>query len=870
MARFLDSELLRRVRVELGLTQEQAAARLRITERAYRRYESGAVNDPRRGFVVRHANRRRVTDRICSEFGLTEEALLPEREPRAVARVWTPKRVHALPRSSRFVGREALLRELGPWLDAAAPEVRVVALVAVGGAGKTTLLERILETVEGRGPRGLFVWSFYEDGRVDAFIREATAYFAPAGAPASVEPLAEALGAGPAHVLALDGLEAIQSEGRGARARGELEDASLRRLLRSVAAGLGGARVVVTSRFELVDLASWEGSGLRTIRLGDLSGAEAARLLEAWGVAGTKAERSRLAERLGGHALSVAVAGSYAAAFLDGDPARVEGLDLADAAEDDPLARRLAGILEQYARALSPAERDLMARLAAFPQGASLATIRALAAAGGSAAASLASLTEVRLRRLVARLERLGLVTRGRENIIIHPFVRDRFLRRLGVESETLHRVETGRLSEALRGQPDSVGRAIAEDPTYLDRGEALFHAALRAGLPGDAFQIYVRTLGGFPRLGLRAGDMTRGARVLSAFAPGGDPHELDARLPAELRAAAAYDWGLYAGALGDLTLADRCYAAFETFAREAHPSAASLALAARTRAYVARLRGDLVGALALIERSVGLATELRLESHLSRGVALEASIRHELGDVARAGEGFARVRALEGEPEARRALWEAEHHLDLGNLDLARGIAQRVSDLCESLGWEGHVAHAGVVLGLLQLEGSRADTGRARELLERARHWSDRTGEVEVVLRVRDLAARVALAEKSLDRAADEVRRGLELARTCGFRLAEARAGVVAAEVALARGDARTAHTLAEAVIGSGTSPWHVADAAHTAGVALHRLGDDVRARQSLRMAVRERERLGHRHASRSRDALATLTEGDSCPTES
>ena len=76
MARFLDSELLRRVRVELGLTQEQAAERLEITARAYRRYESGAVNDPKRGFVVRHANRGRVIDRICAEFGLTDSAHL--------------------------------------------------------------------------------------------------------------------------------------------------------------------------------------------------------------------------------------------------------------------------------------------------------------------------------------------------------------------------------------------------------------------------------------------------------------------------------------------------------------------------------------------------------------------------------------------------------------------------------------------------------------------------------------------------------------------------------------------------------------------------------------------------------------------------
>ncbi len=850
MARFLDSELLRRVRVELGLTQEQAAERLGITARSYRRYESGAVNDPRAGFVVRHANRGRVLDRICAEFGLNEEALL--REP-ASASKWRPRRVHPLPHARHFVGRETLQRELAAWLANASP-VRVTALVAIGGTGKTTLLERVLEDVEA-GERGVFVWSFYEDPRVDAFVREASAYF---GKSAGIEPLSEVLGAGPPHVLALDGLEVAQADGRGARARGELEDASLRRLLVSVASGLGGTRALITSRFPLVDLASWEGTAVRSLRLDDLTRSESIELLERWGVEGTKEQRERLAGRLGGHALSLAVAGSYAAAYLDGDPGALETLDLDAAAEDEPLARRLAAMIEQYARALSPAERDLMARLAAFPEGASLATIEALARAGGDLAGSLP--TGSALRRIVGRLERLGLVTRGREVLLVHPFVRDRFLGRLGVAAESVHRVESGRLEEALRGQPDAA-RTAAADPEHADRSEALLLAALRAGLVVEAFGIYVRTLGGFPQLGLRSGDMARGARLASAFAPARDPETLDRRLPAELRAAAAYDWGLYAGALGDLSLAERCYLAFERFACEAHGEAAfaELALAARTRAYVARLRGDVRGALELIRRSVALAEENGLDEHLVRSLGLEASIRHDLGDVAGADERFARVRGLEGEPEARRALWEGEHAHALGRLDVARAIAERASEVCERLGWEGHVAHARTLLGLLALEGRAPDASAAREHLARARRWCDLSGEVEVVLRARVLAARLALVDGELATADEEATRGLRLARSSGFRLAEGRLGVLASEIALRRGDAARALALAEGVLASPAErgdAWASADAAHVAGMASR--GEAARAH--LARAVRERENLGHPGTGDSRAALERL----------
>ncbi|KYF67174.1 hypothetical protein BE04_38945, partial [Sorangium cellulosum] len=52
--------LLLRARLDLDLTQEQVAASIGVDVRTYRRYESGAVNDPRLGFSVRSSSRRRI------------------------------------------------------------------------------------------------------------------------------------------------------------------------------------------------------------------------------------------------------------------------------------------------------------------------------------------------------------------------------------------------------------------------------------------------------------------------------------------------------------------------------------------------------------------------------------------------------------------------------------------------------------------------------------------------------------------------------------------------------------------------------------------------------------------------------------------
>ena len=91
----------------------------------------------------------------------------------------------------------------------------------------------------------------------DAFLREACVVFIGEegeGAGGRLERLQRALSGGEPHLLVLDGLERVQSEGTAGRTRGDLEDHQVKNLLRSVASGLGRTRALVTSRFKLTDL----------------------------------------------------------------------------------------------------------------------------------------------------------------------------------------------------------------------------------------------------------------------------------------------------------------------------------------------------------------------------------------------------------------------------------------------------------------------------------------------------------------------------------------------------------------------------------------------------------------------------------------
>jgi transcriptional regulator with XRE-family HTH domain len=129
-------QLLAKVRVELGLTQEDAARTVGVDVRTYRRYESGEVNEGG-GFGIQRASRRKILERISRELGIDTSELLLETRPRF-------ELATTLPRARHFVGRAAYLTRLQGWLSDAKSRCRVLAVVAMGGAGKTSLVEQAL------------------------------------------------------------------------------------------------------------------------------------------------------------------------------------------------------------------------------------------------------------------------------------------------------------------------------------------------------------------------------------------------------------------------------------------------------------------------------------------------------------------------------------------------------------------------------------------------------------------------------------------------------------------------------------------------------------------------------------------------------
>ncbi|MEM7309388.1 MAG: DUF4062 domain-containing protein [Planctomycetota bacterium] len=782
--------------------------------------------------------------------------------------------VHPLQPAQHFSGRETLLAELGDWWrDPASPD-RVVALVAHGGAGKTAIAEQLLRTIrEDAGAARLrgsvLVWSFYEDPSTGAFLEAAELLLGDgagggeSSAGGRLQRLERALSVGVPHLLILDGLERVQSEGGLGRTRGELEDAQARNLLRSIAAGLGRARALITSRFELPDLEQWKGAGFRREKLDDLDRLASVGLLRAYGVRGDDPELARLALSAGRHALTLSVLGSYLRDFHGGAPSAAPSLDLYDASEDDPKAAKLHRVLQGYAERLPDRERDLLVRLSTFPRGVSVEILGYVIDAGGEIAGALVGCNQVQLAKLAQRLVARGLVFAyekdGARIWTAHPFLRDWFRRLLGLPSEHVHEAVRSQLAPSLEAQPSDYPR----DPKALDRYEALTEHSLLAGRTDAAWELFSYGIGRYRNLGWKLGDYSRGLRIAQSFAKDQDPTQLRQGLSEARRSVLLGTWGLFATDLGELSLAERVAEVELQLKRElADPGELSKGL--DNAADRALNLGSFPRARLLAAESFALAESAGDSQGAANAGATLASALHALGEEGSL-EYFARATEHEGRQlHSLRGTLEAEGLLERGERDAAREHAAADLAWSERGGWPRDQAQARVVLALCSLP---EDPALAREHLAEARRFVEFSGHMRVNLRVHHADAEIARITGDHSGAIEVAQAGLRLAARCGFGAQAIRLQVSLARAHLLRSEPRQALQHARAALDASTHEdclyaWGEADAAHLCTLA-HRAQDEPElALRRARQALGVRERIGHPEVDETRALIDELQQ--------
>ncbi len=812
-------------------------------------------------------------DELAMRVAITLANFIPQpgQAPAYSTRVWQPLFCHALQPAQHFRGRKTKLQELKEWLQAPVTPDRVISVVAAGGTGKTALIHEALHETQFSDRAGVFVWSFYEDPDTDKFLRAAFLYFTgekdvPTGG--MLERLQLALSGDTPHVLVLDGLERVQSEG-DYRRRGELEDQQLKRLVRALAGGVGNARALVTSRFPLVDLDVWTGAGHRAIVLDDLERPVALEVLRAWKVKGTDPALAQLLEPLNingfYHALSVAVLGSYVGNFADGDPTNAPEFSLQDAQESDPKARRLNLILEQYAQALTRAERDLLARLSLFPRGVRVEILTWIVQSGGEVAGALMGLGDKELVNHLERLKGLGLVFRyetdGQVVYSAHPFLREFFRHLLSAKPESVHESVRARLAPSLEVRP----KTWPTDLNILDQYEMLIEETLLAGSVQEACDLFLLGLGGYQHLGWVLGENIRGLRILERFCPQDDFSRIAGHLTPRDQSRLVTELGLFADSLGDLT---RGRGAFEHSRRldAAVSDRRNESISCENLAQLELNAGQFRRALEFSDSSVLLATGANNEAETAGPRSLRATSHFALGNIPAVAADFQRAAELYGGALTHHpSFQEAECKLLLGDKPGALSQIQAIREYVVNENIKNLLCACNALLTRLCL----SEATEAGEQLKQAREFANYSGHVELQLRCFHAACELNVHLGDYSTAITEAEAGIFLAYTCGLGKYSIDLRLALAETLLATeistDDARKALQSARNALDRSEQPdcayaWGQADGLHFCGLAHLRLGERELARQRLAAALELRERLGHGRIEETRRALESL----------
>ncbi|HLL76379.1 MAG TPA: DUF4062 domain-containing protein [Pyrinomonadaceae bacterium] len=462
-------------------------------------------------------------------------------------------------------GRDEQLAQLdAAWED---PKTHIVSLVAWGGVGKSALVNRWLALMAGdkyRGAARVYGWSFYDPGRAGGlisaaqFVEWALERFGDPnpskGSPwEKGERLAKLVGDERA-LLVLDGLEPLQhppgpSEGR-------LKDQALQAFLPCLAARNRGL-CVITTRFPVANLESFEGSTHVHVDLEHLPRGAGAQLLRKLGVKGRDEELEEASGEFGGHPLALTLLGCYLSDARGGDVARrkeVRALE-ADMRHGDHAKRVMDAYAEWFAN--EPELIDILSIVGLFNRPADRASFDAVRKATGipgyrgpvpCLTDKLADLSEDRFEQLLAKLRRAKLLAEVNPEqpgvIDAHPLVREHFGQRLKSECPDAWREGNRRLFYHLRQLDDEFRRrrkTAGEEasPRTVDELAPLYAAVIHGCHAGYDYHrgalnvYYVRIQEGqrFSSANKLVGSVSADLDALRCFFPNGWEEEPDTKL---------------------------------------------------------------------------------------------------------------------------------------------------------------------------------------------------------------------------------------------------------------------------------------------------------------------------------------------------
>ncbi len=278
---------------------------------------------------------------------------------------FVPSLHNQTPPEENFVGREEYLKTITDWYKS--EEVRIGAMIGWGGVGKSALVRKWYDELEDNKirPDGIFWWNFYILPYLEQFLNALLRYVTGGqiepeeikGTWEKVERIKENIGQG-AYLIILDGLEEMQKGQTSGEEFGRMEHREFSDMLRFLADTKGSGLCLITTRYPLTDIQSYEGKVYRKEEIERLSIEDGRNLFNKAGVKGSQKKIDSVVEEYDGHALSLTLLSKYLVEDFGGDIRKTEQIPAFYS--DEEAGGKAHRILLWYAKQLNEEQRAFM------------------------------------------------------------------------------------------------------------------------------------------------------------------------------------------------------------------------------------------------------------------------------------------------------------------------------------------------------------------------------------------------------------------------------------------------------------------------------------------------------------------------------
>ncbi|MCJ8270510.1 MAG: hypothetical protein MJK04_14030, partial [Psychrosphaera sp.] len=279
-------------------------------------------------------------------------------------------------------------------------------------------------------------------------------------------------------LLILDGLEPMQYP--PGDLQGRLKDQSLTALLKNLAYNLNGL-CVITSRVAVFELQS---SNCQSIELERLSVEAGVQVLKNNNVTGLKADMEKAVDEVEGHALTLALLGSYLKTVYQGDIGKRDQMTVyTGRSKQGRHARKVMASYHGWLKSEDGPELDILYILGLFDRAATQGAIDVLKAAPAIEGVSerIQDLDLEDWAFAIEHLTELSLILKSELNgaLDCHPLVREYFTEQLKAQNPKGYQAAHERLYEYYKNLPEK------ELPDTLEELEPLFTAVAHGCLAG-------------------------------------------------------------------------------------------------------------------------------------------------------------------------------------------------------------------------------------------------------------------------------------------------------------------------------------------------------------------------------------------------